>query len=120
MKYLGTPYKFDASLGQTATFDCSSFVNYIYGLLDIKLPRNSRQQSKIGEEVSRDQIRKGDLLYFTTPARKDKEGVNRIGHVAVYLGDNKVLHTYRSGIGVTVTELDSNWNNRMIKAMRVI
>src|SRR5690606_21042965 len=31
LKYLGTPYKFNASLGQTETFDCSSFVNYIYG-----------------------------------------------------------------------------------------
>lgn len=120
LKYLGTPYKFDARLGQTANFDCSSFVNYIYGLADIKLPRNSRQQSKMGEEVQRDQIRKGDLLFFTTPKRKDLEGVNRIGHVAVYLGDNKVLHTYRVGIGVTVTELDSNWNKRFIKAMRVI
>ncbi|MDF2960630.1 MAG: hypothetical protein K0S39_2365 [Paenibacillus sp.] len=120
LKYLGTPYEFGASSKQTATFDCSSFTRYIYGQNGVTLPRNSREQSQIGQDVDINKVRKGDLLFFTTPARKQASGLQRIGHVAVYLGDNKLLQTYRVGIGVTVTELDDNWKGRMISAKRVI
>lgn len=120
MTLMGTPYDFGAPLGQTKTFDCSSFMNYIFGQNDIKLPRNSRQQSSIGKEIGLEQIRKGDLLFFTTPKRKNNTGVDKIGHVAVYIGDNKVLHTYRTGIGVIVSELDDNWKGRLIKVQRII
>ncbi|WP_158301891.1 C40 family peptidase [Paenibacillus mesophilus] len=120
MTYMGTPYDFGAPLGQTESFDCSSFLNYIFGEKGIKLPRNSRQQSEVGTEIGLDQIRKGDLLFFTTPKRKDKTGTERIGHVSVYLGDNKMLHTYRTGIGVVVSELDERWKGRLIKGKRVI
>jgi len=120
LAYLGTPYEFDADLGQTATFDCSSFVNYLYEMHGMDFPRNSRQQSALGTKVAFDDLRKGDLLYFTTPKRSDNEGVDRIGHVAIYVGGGKVLHTFRTGIGVTVTQLDDPWMKRFIAAKRVI
>lgn len=120
MSFMGTPYEFGATLGQTDTFDCSSFLNYIFGEHGIKLPRNSRQQSKLGTEIGLDQLRKGDLVFFTTPKRKNNTGVNRIGHVAIYLGDHKMLHTYRVGIGVIVSELDDRWKNRFITAKRLL
>ncbi|MDF2814259.1 MAG: hypothetical protein K0Q81_459 [Paenibacillus sp.] len=120
LKYMGTPYDFGAALGQTDTFDCSSFTNFVFKENGIKLPRNSRQQSELGSEVRMDQIRKGDLLFFTTPKRKDKTGIERIGHVSIYIGDNKMLHTYRVGIGVVVSELDERWRNRFITAKRII
>ncbi len=120
LKYMGTPYDFGAALGQTDTFDCSSFTNFVFKEIGIKLPRNSRQQSELGSEVSMDQIRKGDLLFFTTPKRKDKSGIERIGHVSIYIGDNKMLHTYRVGIGVVVSEFDERWRNRFITAKRII
>ncbi|NOU97733.1 SH3 domain-containing protein [Paenibacillus sp. LMG 31456] len=120
LKYLGTPYQFGASPKQTDTFDCSSFTRYIFGEHSVTLPRVSRDQSQIGQAVDLNKIRKGDLLFFTTPQRKNESGLQKIGHVGVYLGDNKVLQTYRVGIGVTVTELDDNWKGRMISAKRVI
>ncbi|CAG7652992.1 hypothetical protein PAESOLCIP111_06683 [Paenibacillus solanacearum] len=120
LKYKGTPYEFGASAKQTDTFDCSSFTKYIFGRSGVTLPRDSRQQSQTGQEVKVADVRKGDLLFFTTPQRKNEKGLQRIGHVAVYLGDNKVLHTYRVGIGVTVTELDAAWKGRIVSAKRVI
>jgi cell wall-associated NlpC family hydrolase len=119
-KHLEAPYKFGASSKQTATFDCSSFTRYIFDQNGLELPRDSRQQSQIGQNVKINDIRKGDLLFFTTPQRKNEKGLQRIGHVAVYLGDNKVLHTYRVGLGVTVTELDDNWRGRILSAKRII
>lgn len=120
MKYMGTPYEFDAKLGQTDTFDCSSFTNFLFEENGFDLPRNSRQQSKLGQRVELDQLRKGDLLFFTTPKRKDNTGVNRIGHVSIYIGDGKMLHTYRVGIGVVVSDLDERWKGRFIQAQRII
>jgi len=120
LQYMGTPYDFGAKLGQTDTFDCSSFTNFLFGKHGIKLPRNSRQQSKEGTEVGLDELRKGDLIFFTTPKRKNKTGIERIGHVAIYIGDNKILHTYRTGIGVVVTELNKRWKDRIITAKRII
>ncbi|WP_165452401.1 NlpC/P60 family protein [Paenibacillus thalictri] len=120
LKHMGAPYEFGASSKQTDTFDCSSFTRYIFGQNGVTLPRDSRQQSQTGQDVKIEDVRRGDLLFFTTPQRKNEKGLQRIGHVAVYLGDNKLLHTYRVGIGVTVTELDSNWKGRIVSAKRVI
>jgi cell wall-associated NlpC family hydrolase len=120
LTYLGVPYQFGASSKQTATFDCSSFTRYIFTQNGLNLPRDSRQQSQVGQDVAINNMRKGDLIFFTTPQRKNEKGLQRIGHVAVYLGDNKVLHTYRVGIGVTVTALDDNWRGRIISAKRII
>lgn len=120
LKYLGTPYQFGASTKQTDTFDCSSFMKLIFGRNDIALPRDSRQQSETGDRVALDQLRKGDLLFFTTSSRRNLTGLDHIGHVAIYLGENKVLQTYKVGIGVTVTNLDANWTSRIVSAMRVV
>ena len=120
LKYLGTPYQFGASTKQTDTFDCSSFMKLIFGRNEVTLPRDSRQQSEKGESVSLDQLRKGDMLFFTTASRKNLTGVDHIGHVGMYLGENKVLQTYKVGVGVTVTNLDANWTSRIVSAKRVV
>lgn len=120
MDFLGTPYIFGAKAGQTESFDCSSFLQYLFANLDVKLPRDSRQQSQRGTEVSIDELREGDLVFFTTPKRKSKKDIDRIGHVAVYIGNGLMLHTFRPGIGVTVSELDGAWKDRFIKAKRVL
>ena len=86
----------------------------------MSLPRDSRQQSQLGTEVSIDQLREGDLVFFTTPKRKNKSGIDRIGHVAVYLGNGLMLHTFRPGIGVTISELNSSWKDRFVQAKRVL
>ncbi|MFD0695529.1 C40 family peptidase [Paenibacillus sp. GCM10027628] len=118
--YLGTPYVFGAKTGQTDSFDCSSFLKYIFASVGVTLPRDSRQQSQRGTTVSLDQLREGDLVFFTTPKRKAQSGIDHIGHVAVYLGDGRLLHTFRPGIGVTVSELDGAWKGRFVTAKRVL
>ncbi|QGQ99529.1 hypothetical protein EHS13_34060 [Paenibacillus psychroresistens] len=120
LKFMGAPYQFGASTKQTETFDCSSFMKLIFGRSDVILPRDSRQQSQQGDKISLDQLRKGDLLFFTTASRKDLTGLDHIGHVGIYLGENKVLQTYKVGVGVTVTNLDANWTSRIVSAKRIV
>lgn len=115
LKYKGTPYKFGARSGQTRTFDCSSFTQYVFGLADVKLPRDSRQQSRVGKTISKSNLQKGDLLFFKTGNRAD----GKIDHVAIYMGDGKVLHSIPNG-GVQVAKVNSYWERTFVGAKRVL
>lgn len=113
-KYMGTPYKFGARAGQTKNFDCSSFVQYVYGQNGVKLPRGAIKQSKVGKQVSRSQLQKGDLVFFKLRSSKGK-----IGHVGIYAGNGKVLHTWGPG-GVRYDKMSTAWLDwGFVKATRV-
>lgn len=134
MGYLGTPYEFGSSRSNTNTFDCSDFIRQIF--MDagvVKLPSDSRQQGDWIKQNSRavnniSGLKRGDLMFFMSyrgssaaayaGVDKSKE---RITHVALYLGDNKVLHTYSvaSG-GVRVDNLSASWVNRFLFGGSVI
>lgn len=119
-KYLGTPYVFNSPPFQSATFDCSSFIQYIFHENGIALPRNSRQQFLAGKDISGRKIKKGDLLFFTTTKRKNLIGISKIGHVALYIGDGKMLHTSKQGGKVKVSKLKKYWKTAYVGARRVI
>ncbi|MDU5947387.1 MAG: stalk domain-containing protein [Paenibacillus macerans] len=109
----GTPYEFGASPDQTNTFDCSSFVKHVFeSVLSIELPRVSYDQAKEGKEVGENELRKGDLLFFSS------RGLD-IGHVGIYAGNNKILHTYSNEKGVHIGEFDGQWRKRFVTARRV-
>lgn len=115
-KYLGVKYRFGAPSGSTSAFDCSSFVQYIYGKNGIKLPRVSSSQATKGYKVARSKLKRGDLVFFKT-----KRTGSKIGHVAVYLGSGKILHTYGSAGGVTYSSIKSGyWNKTYVTARRVL
>lgn len=112
-KYLGTPYEFGADSGQTKTFDCSSFVQYVFKqALSIDLPRVSYNQALKGTEVPLDELRKGDVLFF------DARGLD-IGHVGIYAGDGRILHTYSKEQGVHFEDFDDKWKKRFASARRM-
>lgn len=75
-------------------YDCSSLMQYMfYHGADIHLNMTTRTQVVQGSFVPKSKIERGDLLFFTNSTRYNKTGVERIGHVALYLGDNYILHT---------------------------
>lgn len=116
LKYLGTPYKYGAKTGNTSSFDCSSFTEYLYSKQGINLPRTSKAQSKVGTYVSRNNLKKGDLVFFSTNSSN-----GQIAHVAIYMGNGKILHTYKKGLGVTTTSLSSSWwSSHYVTARRVL
>ncbi|WP_379126914.1 C40 family peptidase [Paenibacillus sp. sgz500958] len=115
--YMGVRYQFGASTSTTKSFDCSSFMKYIFGKYGINLPRSSVSQSKVGYTVSKANLRPGDLLFFSSGSRANGSNVT---HVAVYAGNGKILHTYGSP-GVTISDLNSgNWKRTYLKARRVL
>ena len=104
-KYLGTKYVYGAvryhdgtgkklSGFTTTAFDCSSLMQYIFKLGAGKnLQVNTRTQIYQGDTVKKSDLKRGDLIFFTNASRKYNTGVERVGHVAMYLGDNYILHT---------------------------
>lgn len=111
--YLGTPYSYGAPAGATYAFDCSSFTQYIFGLFDVSLPRTAKTQSYHGQKVPKGELSTGDLVFFRTSG-------STINHVAIYAGNNKILHS-SSSKGVSVTSLSNPyWSKKYVTARRVL
>jgi cell wall-associated NlpC family hydrolase len=114
-QFLGVRYQFSASSGNTSAFDCSSFTQYVFKQNGINLLRSSRQQANAGIPVAKNQLQAGDLVFSDT----NRDG--RINHVGIYMGNGQILHTYRVGIGVTISNYaGSTWDKTFVTARRVI
>ena len=110
--FLGAPYRFG---GVTLRgLDCSAFVKRVYSIFDINLPRTAREQSQLGQKVSRDSLAIGDLVFFNTRRY-------HISHVGIYIGNNEFVHA-ASGRSkeVRISSLNEPYyNKRFIKAVRI-
>lgn len=105
LKLLGTKYVYGATRYHdgngkllsgftTSAFDCSSLMQYMfYKGADTNLGVTTRTQVLQGTEIPMSEIKRGDLLFFTNASRKNNTGIERVGHVALYLGNNYILHT---------------------------
>jgi cell wall-associated NlpC family hydrolase len=112
--YLGTPYKFGASTSTTKYFDCSSFTKHVFKKFGYNLPRTAKEQAKVGKYVSKSNLKKGDLVFFKVPSRG-----NIIGHVGIYVGNGKMIHTYGAG-GVKFSSINTTyWKKNYANARRL-
>jgi peptidoglycan DL-endopeptidase LytE len=100
-QYVGTRYRYGGE-SPRAGFDCSGFVQYVYGRHGIELPRTSRLQASAGAPLSRDleSLQPGDLLLFASTG-------GPINHVAIYLGDDRILHSSAGAGGVVYDDLST-------------
>jgi len=82
-------------------FDCSGLTQYAYARAGIRIPRNSRAQFASLPRVSSDDLRAGDLVFWAT----DPADPGTIHHVALYLGNGRVVQAPESGDVVKVSDM---------------
>jgi cell wall-associated NlpC family hydrolase len=106
----GAPYR---NGGTTPVgFDCSGFVQYVYRLHGVAVPRETREQFRLGRSLRRGDLVPGDLVFFTTVA----PGAS---HVGIVIGPDQFVHAPSERGVVRVEHLSAEyWNRRYIGARR--
>ncbi len=114
--FLGTKYVWGAT-GPTK-FDCSGFTQWVYRDAGIYLPRVSRDQAKVGQYVSYENLKKGDMVFFDT--KKHKKGI--VTHVGIYLGNGNFIHASSAAKKVVVYNFNEKpfYKKRFLWGRRVV
>ncbi len=100
-KHLGAPYTWGAT--GPDTFDCSGFTQYVYEhAAGIDISRTTYTQINVGQPVSQDQLKPGDLVF------------PHAGHVGIYVGNGQMIHAPQTGDVVKVGPVYSFYAARRI------
>ena len=92
-KQLGKPYRWGA-VGPNS-FDCSGFTMYVWDKVGVQLPHNSGAQNAATKDVPLSEMKPGDLIFSP-------------GHVGMYIGKGKMIHSPHSGRTVEIAPVHSN------------
>jgi cell wall-associated NlpC family hydrolase len=113
-KFIGIPYLYGGNSDQG--MDCSAFIQKVFSAYGLQMPRTSRAQFRHRQlqKVSVDELQSSDLLFFRS------QNSQEIDHVALYIGDGKMIHSSSIEQGVQITDFKFSpfWSSRFIGAKR--
>ncbi|MBI4692254.1 MAG: C40 family peptidase [Candidatus Terrybacteria bacterium] len=127
---IGKPYKYGASVTFDApeSFDCSSFVSYVFAHSGIQIPRMSIDQYFFGKPVDMKDIKPGDVIFSNSKngkihyeskdfmkGLKVKDGVD---HCGIYLGSGKIIHATRKKGKIMIEDLKKSEQFKHIVGVR--
>ncbi len=100
LRFVGNRYVWGGT-SLTNGADCSGFVQSVMKNFGVSLPRTSREQSNCGRAVTSNQMRPGDLIFYTNSS-------GTVNHVAMYIGNGQIVHAASTRSGIRI----STWNYR--------
>jgi cell wall-associated NlpC family hydrolase len=105
------PYTWGGNTPESG-FDCSGFTRYVFAKQGIQLPRTSRDQARAGQGVALDfaAFLPGDILLFAEPNEA-------ISHVAIYVGDGRIIHSSSALGGVNYLDLRGDGGAWYVQSM---
>jgi cell wall-associated NlpC family hydrolase len=108
----GTPYR-TGGTDPDSGFDCSGFTQYVFSQYGLSLPREVREQFRVGKTIGPQDLAPGDILFFATTDPGPS-------HVAIAIGGDQFVHAPSSTGVVRVEHLSSTyWSPRYLGARRV-
>jgi cell wall-associated NlpC family hydrolase len=111
LSFRGAPYRDGGA--DPAGFDCSGFVQYVFAQHGVSMPRETRRQYELGNDVDMISLEPGDLVFFTTVA----PGAS---HVGIVVGGDQFVHAPSNDSVVRIDHLSAQyWANRFVGAKRV-
>jgi peptidoglycan DL-endopeptidase CwlO len=111
LTYRGVPYRNGGS--DPTGFDCSGFVQWVFAQHGVTMPREVRDQFRLGEKVDRDEVSPGDLVFFETVS-------GGASHVGIALGGDQFVHAPSSRGVVRVERYTVDyWRTRYVGARRL-
>lgn len=109
-QYVGTRYSWGGS--SPYGFDCSGFTNYVFEQVGIELNRSALQQLQDGVVIAEEDLQPGDLVFYSGTS-----GRGFASHVALYIGDGKIIHA-SSSRGVVIDDLDDPYMHAYYQCCR--
>ncbi|MEV4564859.1 C40 family peptidase [Nonomuraea sp. NPDC049419] len=105
-KQIGDPYRYGGT--GPGSFDCSGLVQFAWKKAGVKLPRVTNSQfARTRKKVSWRNLKPGDLMFF-----------NGLGHVGMYVGKGKMIHSPRTGERVRIDKLSGWRRSSFVGAVR--
>ncbi|MGY4771867.1 NlpC/P60 family protein [Kribbella sp. CWNU-51] len=103
LSQLGDPYVWGAD--GPSSYDCSGLMMYAWAKAGVSLSHSSKAQAGEGRRVSKDQLMPGDLIFYYSP----------ISHVAMYIGNGRIVHAPRPGKSVETAPMDEMPYNTAVR-----
>ena len=99
-------------------YDCSGFTQKIYRDAGINIPRVSRDQARVGNFISYEDLQRGDMVFFDT--KTQRTGI--VSHVGIYLGDDNFIHASSAAQKIVIYNFNdkSFYKERFLWGRRVI
>ncbi len=113
--FIGTPYKYGGTT--RSGMDCSALLINSFSAVKLDLPRSSEAQSKVGTEVTMDELKPGDLVFFATGSKKKQ--ITHVGLITDVRSKHNVKFIHASSsLGVVETNLFADYYQQRFRVAR--